>query len=130
MTVEKLTPNMMVENVAETVAFYRDLLGFNLVMTVPENTPFVWALMQRDEVEVMFQERASLTEEIPLFKGMPLGGALTFYIDMQGVEALYEKIRAQVQVVQDLRTTFYGKREFAIQDCNGFILTFAEGNGG
>ena len=130
MTLEKLTPNMMVENVAETVAFYRDVLGFNLVMTVPENTPFVWALMQRDEVEVMFQERASLTEEVPLFEGMALGGALTFYIDMQGVEALYEKIRAQVQVVMDLKTTFYGKREFAIQDCNGFILTFAEGAGG
>ncbi len=117
----------MVENVAETVAFYRDVLGFTLVMNVPESSPFDWALMKHGEVEVMFQARASLIKEVPLFKGMPLGGALTFYIDMQGVEALYEQIRAQVQVVQDLQTTFYGTREFAIVDCNGFILTFAEG---
>ena len=130
MTLEKLIPNMMVENVAETVAFYRDVLGFTLIMSVPENNPVDWALMQRGEVEVMFQARASLTEEVPLFEGMPLGGALTFYIDMQGVEALYEQIRTQVQVVQDLHSTFYGKREFAITDCNGFILTFAEGTGG
>ena len=121
---------MMVENVAETVAFYRDVLGFTLIMSVPEDHPVDWALMQRGEVEVMFQARASLTEEVPLFEGLPIGGALTFYIDMQGVEALYQQIRAQVQVVQDLQTTFYGKREFAIADCNGFILTFAEGADG
>lgn len=126
MPLSKLTPNMMVENVAETVDFYRDVLGFDLIMAVPEGNPVDWALMQRDEVEVMFQARASLTDELPLFAGRPIGGALTFYIDMQGVEALYEQIRAQVRVVQDLQTTFYGKREFAIQDCNGFILTFAE----
>jgi hypothetical protein len=28
--------------------------------------------------------------------------------------------------VQDLHTTFYGAREFAIQDCNGYVLAFAE----
>ena len=117
---------MMVENVDETVDFYRDVLGFDLVMNMPEQNPFAWALMKRDDVEVMFQARASLTEELPLFDGRPIGGALTFYIDMQGIETLYEQIRTQVEVVQDLQTTFYGKREFAIEDCNGFILTFAE----
>lgn len=127
MTFQKLTPNMMVDNVDETVDFYRNVLGFDLVMTVPENGPFDWALMKRGTVEVMFQTRASLTEALPLFKERPLGGALTFYIDMRGVEALYEQVRSQVTVVQDLQTTFYGTREFAIEDCNGFILTFAEG---
>lgn len=50
-----------------------------------------------------------------------------FYIDIHGVEALYEQVRSQVTVVQAPHTTFYGTREFTIQDCNGFILTFAEG---
>ena len=114
---EKCTPAMMVENVAETVAFYRDLLGFKLVMAVPENTPFAWALMQRDEVEVMFQERASLAADLPVSKGLPLGGVLTFYIDMQGVERFFDAIRKRVQIVRHLHTTFYGTREFAIRDC-------------
>lgn len=119
---------MMVENVNETVDFYREVLGFNLVMTVPDSGAFDWALVKREEVEVMFQARASLTEEVPLFKDKPVGGALTFFIRMQGVEDLYRQIHPKVNVVQDLHTTFYGTREFAIQDCNGFVLTFAEPN--
>ncbi len=126
MPLTNLTPNMMVENVDETVDFYRDVLGFHLVMNAPEQNPYAWALVKRDDVEMMFQARTSLTEEYPLFEGRPIGGALTFYIDMKDIETLYEKIHAQVHVVQDLQTTFYGKREFAIKDCNGFILTFAE----
>ena len=106
------------------------MLGFNLVMTVPENGPFEWALMKRGNVEMMFQARASLTQDLPLFKELPLGGALTFYIDMRGVEALYAQIRSHVTIVQDLQTTFCGTREFTIEDCNGFILTFAEGGQG
>ena len=127
MTLTKQTPNMMVEDVNATVEFYRDVLGFNLVMTVPDSGRFDWALVKRDEVEVMFQTRASLSDELPLFEGQAIGGALTFYIKMDGVEELYETLRPRVTVVKDLNPTFYGTREFSIQDCNGFILTFAEG---
>ena len=130
MDFKKLTPNMMVENVAETVAFYRDVLGFTLEMTVPEAPPYTWALMRRGDVEVMFQERASLAEDMPLFKGLSIGGALTLYFDVQGVERLFDAVCKRVQIVRDLHTTFYGTREFAIQDCNGFVLTFAEEGAG
>lgn len=126
MTLQKLTPNMMVEDVNQTVDFYRDMLGFKLVMTVPERGRFDWALVQRDGVEIMFQTRASLSRDVPLLQDRLLGGALTFYLDVQGVEALYEQIRNRVEIIQDLHTTFYSTREFAVQDCNGFILTFAE----
>ena len=126
MTLNTLTPNMMVEDVNATVDFYRDVLGFNLVMTVPDSGRFDWALVKRDEVEVMFQTRASLSDELPLFEGQPIGGALTLYINMEGVEDLYRALQPRVDVVKDLSATFYGTREFSIRDCNGFILTFAE----
>ena len=35
---KKLTTNMMVENVNDTVDFYGDVLGFEFVMGVPQNT--------------------------------------------------------------------------------------------
>ena len=126
-TFTKLTPNMMVEDVNATVDFYRDVLGFETVMTVPDGGRLDWALVRRDGVEVMFQSRTSLAEELPLFGEKPTGGALTYYIGLVGVERLYEQIRRRVPIVHDLETTFYGTREFSIEDCNGFILTFAEG---
>ena len=126
-TIQKLTPNMMVDDVNATVEFYRSVLGFDLVVAVPDSGRLDWALVQRDDVEMMFQARQSLIEEMPLFQDRPAGGALTFYLDVEGVEGLYERLRARVRVVKDLHETFYGTREFAIEDCNGFILTFAEG---
>jgi uncharacterized glyoxalase superfamily protein PhnB len=74
----------------------------------------------------MFQARASLVGELPAWKDRPVGGALTLYIDLEGVEALYEEVRRNASVVKDLHDTFYGTQEFSIEDCNGYILTFAE----
>ena len=126
LTMKKLTPNMMVENVNQTVDFYRDVLGFNLVLTVPDSGQFDFALVKHDEVEVMFQSLASLTDEVPVLKEKPAGAGLMFFIDVDDVEALYEQVRSQVTIVKGLNDTFYGTREFVMQDCNGFILTFAE----
>ena len=49
-TVKKLTPNIMVEHVNNTVDFYRDVLGFALLTSVPEQGTFDWAMMKHDAV--------------------------------------------------------------------------------
>jgi hypothetical protein len=36
------------------------------------------------------------------------------------------EVRADILIVQDMHTTFYGSREFAIKDCNAYILAFSE----
>ena len=33
---------------------------------------------------------------------------------------------ANAEIVVDLNTTFYGTREFAMKDCDGYLLIFAE----
>ena len=123
---KKLTPNIMVENVNSTIEFYQKFLGFESLATVPEEGPFAWAMLKRDTVELMFQSRTSLSEEIPALQQKEIGGALTFYIEVDDVKELYEHLRESVTIVQDMHQTFYGAQEFAIQDCNGFILTFSE----
>ena len=127
MQLKKLTPNIMVENVKRTITFYKDVLGFELVTTVPqEGETLDWAMMRRDGVEMMFQSRTSLSGELPLFVGKAIDGSLTLYIEMTDIQALYASLKEQVTLVQDMHQTFYGAREFVIQDCNGFVLTFAE----
>ena len=124
---KKMTPNLMVEDVNKTIAFYKDILGFELLATVPETGQFNWAMMRRDNVEIMFQARASITEEFPVLKDRAIGGSLTFYIEVEDIQALYRRLKDKVTFVQDMHTTFYGTQEFAVQDCNGFVLSFAEG---
>ncbi|MCK4752390.1 MAG: VOC family protein [Planctomycetes bacterium] len=133
---KKLTTNMMVENVNSTVDFYKNVLGFEFVIGVPENSqeivveaqkdrPLDFAIMKHDNVEVMFQIQKSLAEEISEFENTDIGGSVTFYIEVDNVKELYEKLKGKVTIVKDMHTKFYGKQEFYIRDCNGYILTFA-----
>jgi len=134
----KLTTNMMVEDVNRTVDFYSDVLGFELVMGVLEKSQEIvttrqkgqalgFAIMKCGNIEMMFQAKQSLAKELPEFDGMEIGGSLTFYIEVQDVKGLYAKLKDKVTIVKDMQTTFYGKQEFYIRDCNSYILTFAGG---
>ena len=123
---KKLTPNLMVEDVQQTLAFYQDVLGFKVVMTLPDQPPFDFSIVQRDQVEVMFQSRASLSENVPALSGHAIGASQTFYIEVQGLKDLYESLRDKVDIVVDLHTTFYGTQEFYFRDVNGYILSFSE----
>jgi uncharacterized glyoxalase superfamily protein PhnB len=126
MTFKKLTPNVMVEDVERTLSFYKDTLSFTVLATVPEHAPFDWAMINRDDVTLMLQSRASLGGEVSALADMPIGGSLTFYTDVTNVPVWYERLKDQVEIVQELHTTFYNTREFAFRDCNGYILAFSE----
>jgi uncharacterized glyoxalase superfamily protein PhnB len=123
---KQLTPNLMVEDVGRTIAFYREILGFELQMTVPEQAPFAFAMMRREGVALMFQSRQSLSENVPALAGIAIGASQTFYIEVSDILHLYEELRGKVELVVDLHTTFYGTQEFYFRDLNGYILSFSE----
>jgi len=126
MVYKKLSPNLVVEDVNKAVDFYRDILKFELHMSVPETGDLKWAAMKRDHVEIMLQARDSASRAIPLMENKEAGGSVTLYIEMENVVELYDAIKEKVVLIEDLHTKPYGMREFSIQDNNGFILTFAE----
>ena len=126
-TLKSLTPNIMVEDVNQTLNYYRDILGFEIVDTNPGEGRFEWGFVMKGEAGLMFQEVSSLTGEYPSLAASPLGGAMTFYILVQeNIEGWFASLNGKVKVIKELNTTFYGTKEFAIEDINGFILTFSE----
>ena len=48
------------------------------------------------------------------------------YVHTSGVDALHERLRDRVEVVEPPHDTFYGARELIIRDLNGFWVTFGE----
>jgi uncharacterized glyoxalase superfamily protein PhnB len=116
----------MVENVQDTVGWYRSVLGFEPTAEVPgENGP-VFAIVKHDDVQLMFQSRASLEADLDVLRGAPIAASQTFYIEVDGVEDLRRRIEGKAQIVKDLHDTFYGTREFYFTDCNGYVLSFSE----
>jgi len=122
----KLTPNLIVSNVERSLAFYVETLGFERGLTVPDQSPFVFASVTSGAVEIFLNDAATAIEEYPAFAGKPIGATGTLFVEMQGVDALHERIKSSVKVVMPLATKFYGMREFAIADPDGYVITFAE----
>ncbi len=121
-----MTPNLMVNDVTETVEFYKKHFGFEVIMQVPEEGATQWAMIQKDNALIMLQSQESLQEDIPHFEGKSVGSSLTFYCDVDDVEGMYAKLKDSLPLVLDMRTTFYGRKEFAVQDCNGYVLMFSQ----
>ncbi|MTI41188.1 VOC family protein [Fulvivirga lutimaris] len=127
MKLEKLTPNLMVEDVQQTINYYHGVLAFEKIDTVPENgEDLVWARMKKGEVEIMFQEEDSLKSDIPEIRHEKIGGGTTLFIQMTGIQEYYDYLYSSADVVVQMKETFYGMKEFTIRDINGYYLTFAE----
>ena len=123
---QKLTPNLVVSDITRSLAFYRDVLGFSVTFTVPEQAPFVFAAVQSGPIEVFLNASGPALEEYPAFKERPIGGTFTMFIEVGAVKTLYATLSQRATVVMPLEKKWYGMTEFAIEDPDGYIITFAE----
>ena len=123
---QKLTPNLLVASVERSLAFYVDMLGFERGLTVPEQSPFVFASVTGGPIEIFFNDAATAVKEYPAFSGKPLGATGTLFIELEGVDALHDRLKSSVKIVIPLETKFYGMREFAIEDPDGYVITFTQ----
>jgi lactoylglutathione lyase len=122
----KLTPNLLVSSVERSLAFYVDTLGFARGMTVPDASPLVFASVTSGAVEIFFNDAAGAVKEYPGFGGKPIGCTGTLFIEVEGIDALHDRLKRAATIVMAIETKFYGMREFAIEDPDGYVITFAE----
>jgi catechol 2,3-dioxygenase-like lactoylglutathione lyase family enzyme len=123
----RLTPNLVVRDIERSIRFYCDVLDFELDKHVPDQAPFIFASVRGGGIEVFLNQQETVIEEYPAFRDVPIGGTLTLYVAMQGVDELHQEVQQRgIPVLMPLETKFYGVREFAIADPDGYILTLAE----
>ena len=123
----KLTPNLIVRDVAASLHFYQTVLGLKQGMTVPDAAPYVFGSVTNGTIEIFFNDQKFVGEDYPPLAKDPLGGTLTLFIECEGIEEILAKVQnAGAKVIMPLKTQFYGMREFAFQDPEGWIVTMAE----
>lgn len=123
---ENITVNIMVKNVKDTIKFYEEMLGFQKVLSVPEEGEILnFAILSKDKISIMIQEQENLLEEYPSLKTGDILPTFTLFITVDDVETLYNELKEKVKIAAELHKTFYGRDEFAIFDNNGNILTIA-----
>jgi uncharacterized glyoxalase superfamily protein PhnB len=125
-TFASVTPNLIVQDIDRATTFYRDVLGFAIKTTVPDAAPFVFVWLERDGVPVFLNDPGAVDKDMPGARARVPGGTATLFFVVSDVDAYHQTIASHAKVVMPLKTQFYGMREFAIEDPDGHILTFAQ----
>jgi len=127
MKFQKLTPNLVVRDVAASMEFYRSVLGFEPAIKVPDEPPYVFGSVTSGSVEIFFNDRKAVAEDYPPLGARPAGGALTLFMEVEGIEEVLAAVqKSGAKIVMPLKQQFYGMREFAFEDPEGWMVTVAE----
>lgn len=126
MEIKSITPNLITDDMAATLAFYQGLLNFKLDMQVPETAPYNWCQISQGEVKLMWQTRASFAEDLGIPFDTPTGGTASFFTQVTDIEAWHSRLAHKVKMAFPMRTTFYGMKEFGFYDPSGYLIAFAE----
>jgi len=123
----KLTPNLVVRDVTASMEFYRTVLGFQPAITVPDQPPYVFGSVASGGVEIFFNDQKMVAEDYLPLGAQPIGGALTLFIEVEGIEEVLAAVqKSAAKIIMPLKQQFYGMREFAFEDPEGWIVTIAE----
>jgi uncharacterized glyoxalase superfamily protein PhnB len=123
MTARRLTPVLIVDRVEPAAAWWRERLGFEQTMEVPHGDALGFVGLQQGNVEIMYQTRASVADDLP-----PLAQAeyrTVLFIEVDDLDAV-ERAMAGVEIVNPRRTAFYGMHELAVREPGGNVVIFAQ----
>jgi len=65
MKFQKLTPNLVVNDVQAAMTFYRNVLGFQSGITVPDKPPYVFGSVTNAGIELFFNDKRAVGEDYP-----------------------------------------------------------------
>jgi len=116
-TARKISPMLAVADMAETLAFYHDLLGFTARMKSEE-----YVIVERDGQTIHFMKAAS--EEVMKC----VRGHTEIYIEVSSIVSLWEHVKTfKLRYrIRDLFDRDYGMTEFHIEDPNGCLIFVGE----
>jgi uncharacterized glyoxalase superfamily protein PhnB len=125
MPVKRITPVLFVEDVEPCVKFWVDRFGFEKTTEVPDGDHLAFAMLQKGNVELMYQSFASADKDVGAISQMVRKGPTFLYVEVDNLDETINAVKG-AQVVMPRRKTFYGSTEIAIKDPAGHFVTFAE----
>lgn len=128
-----MTPELMCTDYKRSLAFYVDVLGFNIQYARPEEG---FAMLERQGSRIMLDQIIQ-GDKRSWFSGpleYPFGRGLNLQIDTSDATGLYERVKQSGhKIFLELEDKWYraddillGNRQFIVLDPDGFMLRFAE----
>jgi glyoxylase I family protein len=122
-----MAPLFQVFDMATSIAFYRDVLGFEVVATSPpRGGHFDWALLRLSGVELML----NTAYEEDARPGAPDAGRVAahedtcLYFGCPDVDAAYTCLQARGVAAEQPKVAPYGMKQLYLRDPDGYSLCF------
>ncbi len=118
-----ITPFFIVGDLKQTVAFYCDHLGFDIVYMGPDDNPF-FAMVERGGVRLMLKHIAADVGPMPN-PSRHEWAAWDAYVWSPDPDRLAEDFAARgLSTAQPVSVNSDGLRGFAVTDPNGYVIYF------
>jgi uncharacterized glyoxalase superfamily protein PhnB len=119
-----VVPVFLVDDVAATAQFYRDVFGFDIDFLYGE--PPAYASVNRDDAVLNFI-RSEPPGRRNSVAAAGVGNGSDAYIVVSDIDDLFEELSAHgARVLMPPDSFDYGMREFKVEDLNGYQLIFGE----
>ena len=123
---KQLTPVIVLDAVEPGIAFWIERFGFTLTNQVPgPDGKLVFASVEQDGLEVMYQTRASVIADQPAAAGELDGHSIVLFITVEDLDRV-EQALAGAPVVKPRHKTFYGSSEIYVREPGGNTVGFAQ----
>ncbi len=125
-----ISPLFIVADVEESAEYYREKLGFDIEGYCDYPPRFTSVL--RDGIEIMLKSRGETDKKQPgpeatVRRRVPRCVDCDAYINVADLDALYHELKARrARIVRKPETTEHDTREFAVEDCNGYVICFSQ----
>ncbi len=117
-----LSPLLAVRNMAETIKFYANSLGFKTGMCFPDADNPEYAELSKDGMALMFV----LAKNIGIGDKEKVGVGVNLYLQIDGdIDQYYQELKDKgVKIASDIKDEPFGIRDFTVEDIDGYQLTF------
>ena len=124
---EGLCPLLQVFDMPRSLAFYRDVLGFEVVASAPEGTDACeWAWLRHGSAELMLNTRYESDDRpaAPDPARVAAHDDTALYIGCRDVDAAYRYLRGKGFDLAEPVVTHYGMKQLHLKDPDGYGLCF------
>jgi len=111
-------PRLPVADLRRTVEFYTSFLSFRISVLWPDDHP-TFVILDRDAVSLGFFTPDAHRGEVTI-------GTADLYIATEDVPGLHATLKVILPIEWGPEVYFYGRREFAVRDPDGYLLIFTE----
>ena len=128
--IEGTTPLFQVYDVPTSVAFYRDVLGFEIIRTSRPFTSakddFGWALLRLNGVELMLNNAYENNVRPPAPDPVRAAGHADtiLYFACRNVDAVYAHLLEHGVAASEPTIAYYGMKQVYVTDPDGYGLCF------